>query len=286
MSKKALGKGIGALLRDLEDAKDAPDVIQVPLDSLKSNPYQPRTVFPEDRVKELADSIRTNGVIQPILVEADRDGTYTIIAGERRYKASKMAGLERIPVLVRKFSTEEKIGIALIENIQRDDLTPVEEALGYKRLSEVAELNQEEIARRVGKNRSTIANTLRLLRLPEEMLQALNNADITSGHARAILSCVNPSDQKILFERILKQNLSVRQTEIGASELNRGKRLPAAGRTTGRTRRIEPAVQDIEQKLIDYLGTKVRIQGTLDRGKIEISYFSRKDLERLMELLG
>jgi ParB family chromosome partitioning protein len=149
----------------------------------------------------------------------------------------------------------------------------------------VANLSQEEIARRVGKNRSTVANTLRLLRLPEEMLAALNNEGITSGHARAILSCVNPSDQKVLFGRIIKQNLSVRQAEIAAAELNRGKRMSPAGGATGKSRRTDPAVQDLEQKLIDCLGTRVKIQGTLDRGKIEISYFSRKDLERLMELL-
>ena len=289
MSKKVLGKGIGALFKEL-DVPDTSEATTLPVKQLKPNPYQPRTRFPDEGLKELADSIREKGVIQPLLVEADPDGTWTVIAGERRLRAAKMAGLKDVPVLVRRFSMVEKIEIALIENIQRENLTPVEEAQGYRKLIEVVELSQEQVAKRVGKDRSTVANSLRLLKLPEPMLEALDKGDITPGHARAILSLVNPADQQILFDRMMAKGLSVREAEMQAQDLRAGRRgpsEPAGGEQRRRPRRaLDPSLEEVRQRLIDGLGTRVDIRGSTTRGKIEITYYSSDDLERMLELLA
>jgi ParB family transcriptional regulator, chromosome partitioning protein len=286
MSKKALGKGIGALLGD-DHAADVSSVAEVPLAVLHPNPEQPRHEFDEASLKELADSIREKGVLQPILAEAGRDGAYVIIAGERRVRAARLAGLTKIPVVVRQFSAEEKLEIALIENVQRDDLSPIEEALAYRRLMEMADLSQEQVAVKVGKDRSTIANTLRLLKLPEEARDALGRGEINAGHARALLATVNPADQQVLLKRIVADGMSVRQAEQAAGALNAGRKgasrpgkgaQPAAART-------DPELRGIEQKLIEKLGTKVEIRGSGKNGRIEISFFSSDDLERLLELL-
>ena len=191
---------------------------------LKPNPHQPRHEFDEAALKELADSIREHGIIQPIIVEDAGDGTYYIIAGERRTRAARLAGLSKVPVIIKKFSDERKLEIALIENIQRENLNPVEEAQAYHELMTLGNLSQEEAAARVGKNRSTVANALRLLKLPEDMTNSLASGQITPGHARAILSVLNPSDQRILFGRIVGNGLSVRDAERMAGELNGGSR--------------------------------------------------------------
>ena len=289
MSKKVLGKGIGALFKEL-DVPDTSEATTLPVKQLKPNPYQPRSRFPDEGLKELADSIREKGVIQPLLVEADPDGTWTVIAGERRLRAAKMAGLKDVPVLVRRFSMVEKIEIALIENIQRENLTPVEEAQGYRKLMEAVELSQEQVARRVGKDRSTVANSLRLLKLPEPMLDALDKGDISPGHARAILSLVNPADQQILFERAVEKGLSVREAEMQAQELRSGRRGPSESRGVEQQRRprraLDPSLEEVRQRLIDGLGTRVDIRGSTTRGKIEITYYSTDDLDRMLDLLA
>ncbi len=284
MSKKALGKGIGALLGDLEDAGagDSSGVVQVPVESLKPNTYQPREVFPESTLDELADSIREKGVLQPLLVE--REGEfYSIVAGERRLRAAKKAGLKEIPVLVRNFNQHEKLEVALIENIQREDLTPVEEAKAYEQLIKISGLSQEEVARRVGKKRSTIANSLRLLKLPKDMLKSLNSGEISAGHARAILSVVNQSNRINLYKRVKDKDLSVRQTESSASILNEGIKAPS-GKTL--SEKPDAELEQIEERLIDLLGTKVKIRGNLKKGQIQVNYFSGDDLERIIEILG
>ena len=284
MSKKALGKGIGALLGDLEDAGagDSSGVVQVPVESLKPNTYQPREVFPESTLDELADSIREKGVLQPLLVE--REGEfYSIVAGERRLRAAKKAGLKEIPVLVRNFNQHEKLEVALIENIQREDLTPVEEAKAYEQLIKISGLSQEEVARRVGKKRSTIANSLRLLKLPKDMLKSLNSGEISAGHARAILSVVNQSNRINLYKRVKDKDFSVRQTESSASLLNEGIKAPS-GKTL--SEKPDAELEQIEERLIDLLGTKVKIRGNLKKGQIQVSYFSGDDLERIIEILG
>lgn len=256
---------------------------------LKPNPHQPRHEFDEEALKELADSIREHGIIQPIIVEDAGDGTYFIIAGERRTRAARLAGLAKVPVIVKKFSDERKLEVALIENIQRENLNPVEEAQAYHRLMTLGNLSQEEAASRVGKNRSTVANALRLLKLPEDMTGSLSSGQITSGHARAILSVLNPADQRILFGRIVGNALSVRDAERMAGELNAGSRAgtakPAPKKATGDGMR-DIEIRNIEQKFIDILGTKVSVKGNLERGTIEIAYFSRDDLDRLYEVIN
>ena len=287
MSKKALGKGIDALLGD-ESRPDPSTLVEVRLSLLKPNPHQPRQEFDDASLRELADSIKEKGVLQPILAEADQAGAYFIIAGERRVRAARLAGLEKIPVIVRQFSAQEKLEIALIENVQREDLTPIEQGLAYRRLMEMANLSQEQIGQKVGKDRSTVANVLRLLKLPPEAQDALTRGTITPGHARALLMLVNPSDQQVLLRRVVEAGISVREAEDMAASLNKGKKgAPKSGRTgTAAATRKVPELQEIEQKLIEKLGTKVEVLGTTAKGRIEISYFSAEDLERLLETLA
>lgn len=256
---------------------------------LKPNPHQPRREFDETALRELADSIREHGIIQPIIVEEAGDGSYFIIAGERRTRAARLAGLSKVPVVVKKFSEERKLEVALIENIQRENLNPIEEAQAYHQLMALGNLSQEEAATRVGKNRSTVANALRLLKLPEDIASSLASGQITAGHARAILAVLNPADQRILFGRIVGNGLSVRDAERMAAELNAGSRAsspaPAAKTKTDKDAMKDIEVRNMEQRFIDALGTKVAVKGNLEKGTIEISYFSRDDLDRIYELI-
>ncbi len=294
-----LGRGLDALMEDAETAH-APIVrssggensaagyeLFINPTLLKPNPHQPRKEFDEDALRELADSIREHGIIQPIIAEEVGDGTYYIIAGERRTRAARLAGLSKVPVIIKKYSDTRKLEIALIENIQRENLNPVEEAQAYHKLMTLGNLSQEEAAVRVGKNRSTVANSLRLLKLPEDMISSLATGQITPGHARAILSVLNPSDQRILFGRIVGNGLSVRDAERMSNELNSGSRAGYEKKEIKKTSKDVMKsfeIQNIEQKFIDVMGTKVVVKGSLDHGTIEISYFSRDDLDRLYEL--
>lgn len=302
MSKnKALGKGLDALLElnseiiDInnysemdENIKDdlTNKVVLVPLDKIEANPNQPRKTFDEDSLVELSESIKHKGVIQPVLVEKNdnKEGSYIIVAGERRYRASKIACIEKIPVIVRSFSEEDKLEIALIENIQRENLTPIEEARAYRHIMDSLNLNQQELSERVGKNRSTVANSLRLLKLPEDIQDSLNKGKLSPGHARSILSIVNPADQRILFNRIVDKGLSVRESESIASDLNKGSRV-VQSRGNSPKKKI-PEIMHVEQKFIDAFGTKVQIKGNIHKGKIEISYFSSDDLDRIFEIIN
>lgn len=295
MSRRALGRGIDALLSLEGEVVDKSATSSVPTTSLKISGDQPRKSFSQEGIEELARSIQSKGVLQPILVEPSSEGgpsgegKFVIVAGERRFRAAKMAGLKEIPVLIRKFSELEKTEIALIENLQREDLTPVEEALGYKTLVERGGLTQEEVARRVGKNRSTVANSLRLLKLPEAMLEALDRGRISSGHARALLSLDSVSDQEVLFRRLIERQLSVRETESLASRLNSSRQEAARDQGNRQDRQEQqksPQLRSLEQLLIERLGTKVSIKGSESRGKVEISYYSTDDLDRLCSLIA
>ncbi|ULQ60901.1 ParB/RepB/Spo0J family partition protein [Brucepastera parasyntrophica] len=302
MAKKGgLGRGVEALLgsdieqdeavtvnvKKSESSNKQTSEFFVEVSQLKPNPHQPRREFDEEALSELADSIREHGIIQPIIVEETGDGgSYYIIAGERRTRAARIAGLTKVPVIRRRFSEERKLEIALIENIQREDLNPIEEAQAYRDLMTLGNLNQEEVASRVGKNRSTVANALRLLKLPEDMLSALSSGVITPGHARALLSVLNPSDQRVLFGRITDNGLSVRDTERMAAELNKGARSGKKSESASAKPGKAQEIRDIEQKFIDTLGTKVSVKGTLDHGFVEIAYFSRDDLDRIYEIIG
>ena len=252
---------------------------------LKPNPQQPRTEFNEEELNELAASIKENGIIQPVTIEDAGDGSFYIIAGERRTRAAKIAGLEKIPVQLVKYNEEKKLEIALIENIQRSDLNAIEEAQAYYKLMELGGLTQEQVAIKVGKNRATVANAIRLLKLPEDMQTALSQNKLTAGHARALLSVTDKTNQQILFGKIMGQGLSVRQAEEAAATLNEGakaKKKDEKPVSTAEAR--DPDFANLEQQFIEALGTKVALKGGFERGLITIDYFSRADLDRLYEI--
>lgn len=250
---------------------------------LKPNPHQPRLEFDEEKLKELSDSIAEKGILQPITIEDAKDGTFYIISGERRTRASILAGLQKVPVQLESYNEQEKLEVALIENIQRADLNPVEEAIAYYKLMELGGLKQEEVAKKVGKNRATVANSLRLLKLPEDIQKALVQGQITAGHARALLMVKDKMNMQILFGKIVGQGLSVHQTEEMAQEINspKVKESPKPKNSPAR----DPDLIDAETKFIEKLGTKVQIKGSYEKGSIEISYYNKDDFNRLFDFL-
>lgn len=251
---------------------------------LVPNPFQPRREFDEESLQELAESIKEHGILQPITVEAAENGVFYIIMGERRTRAAKIAGLTEVPVHLGKFSDQKKLEIALIENIQREDLNPVEEAEAYYKLMEISGLSQEQVSARVGKNRSTVANAVRLLKLPEDMRNALAHGKITPGHARALLAVKDNADMRILFAKIIGSNMNVRDAEEMAKTLNEG-----AGKLNQKKKpkqeNKDPNIRALEQQFIEKLGTKVEIKGTMEKGSLEVSFFSKDDLNRLFYLI-
>ncbi|MDR0399652.1 MAG: ParB/RepB/Spo0J family partition protein [Treponema sp.] len=288
-----LGKGLDALLQPEEEfVPPSPGgESAIPLDKLRPNPEQPRKYFGEDELRELADSIREHGIIEPIIAEESGDGFYTIIAGERRYRAALLAGLQEAPVLLRSYPPEARLEIALIENIQRTDLNPIEEAEAYKKLMELTGLSQDSVAAKVGKNRSTVANALRLLRLPAEIQESLIGGEMSPGHGRAILQAARAEDRETLFREIRKEGLSVREAERRAALLNGGPAgIPGAPEeSSGKAEEAPPRriaeLADMEEKLIEKFGTKVSVQGSLEKGHIRIDYYSRDDLDRLYGIM-
>jgi ParB family chromosome partitioning protein len=296
--KHGLGKGLSALLPDDEDLPaelrtaltDAPgagageQALKLPLEKLRANPNQPRKHFDQEDLAELADSIRSHGVIQPLIVEDAGDGNWIIVAGERRWRAARLAGLAEVPALVRSYSEEQRREVSLIENVQRSDLNPMEEAAAYKALMELTGLSQDEAAARVGKNRSTVANALRLLKLFPAAREALARSEITAGHGRAILSVNNEAARKQLLAEILRKGLSVRETEQRAASLNAAKTGAAKPKPAPGGR--DPELNAIEDRFRERLGTKVAINGDMRKGSISIEYYSMDDLDRLLGLLG
>ena len=257
------------------------EIVKLPADKLIPNPVQPRKNFDEIELNELADSIKTYGIIQPVIAADAGDGTYIIIAGERRTRAAKLAGLKTVPVIIRSYTDQKRMEISLIENIQRSDLNPIEEAAAYKNLMDYSGLSQDELAAKVGKNRSTVANALRLLKLPVEIQKNIEEGNVSPGHARALLSITDAKAREKLFREILTGNLTVRQAEKKASSLGEKK---LAKKTPGKKR--PPEVEAMTEKFISRLGTKVVIEGDLNKGRIHIDYYSMEDLERLYEILG
>lgn len=302
--KHGLGKGIGSLMNDysfdsvLENALGiTPDkdqshegvsVLTIPLANIRTNPRQPRKEFDEASLKELASSIQKQGVLQPILVEEIAPGEYSIVAGERRYRASKMAGLETIPALVKDFTDLQRLEVSLIENIQRENLNPIEEAKAYAYLIQEAGITQEELASRVGKNRSTISNSMRLLQLTGTMQHDLLSGKFTAGQARALLSVVNPADREILYRSVLEKDLSVRATEQLAAQFNQGKRVAYQDKKKRSIKSLpkSPDIISVEDKFLHAVGSQVEVKGSLEKGKLEIPYTSSEELERLYQLLA
>lgn len=253
---------------------------------LVPNPKQPRTEFDSKALEELCDSIKEHGIVQPIIIEKAPEGeNFYIIAGERRTRAAKMAGLTKVPVQIRKYDEIKKLEVALIENIQRADLNPIDEAKAYYNLMQMGDLKHEEVAQRVGKNRSTVTNSLRLLKLPEDMQRSLIDGQISAGHARALLSVTNPSDQHVLFGKIIGSGLNVRQAESLAQEYNNGGRAAGEKAKKKKVDTKDPDVIDIEQKFMEIFGTKVVLKGSIDKGSIQIDYYSRQDLDRLYNVI-
>ncbi len=295
-----LGKGFDALMGSWQEPvePEKPEELRkrgmelLPLDRIKPNPDQPRKDFREERIEELAQSIRQQGVLQPLLVEAQGED-YLLIAGERRFRAAQKAGLEEVPAIIREFTPSEKLEIALIENVQRENLNPIEEASAYRELMNELGLSQDEVARRVGKNRSTVANSLRLLLLPEVLQQRVVRGRLSAGHARAVLSLESEELQEHLADEIEGQGMSVRGAERRAKEMASegadggtgaaGDKEKTPRRESGRKQ--SPEMIDLEQQLIEKFGTKVTIAGDAKKGKIEISYLSMEDLERVLEIL-
>ena len=297
-----LGKGMGSLLGNFdfditpdvvsspkekitvqvseEDIKDR--VLYVSVDKITPNVNQPRKSFDDDSLAELSASIKNQGVLQPLLVEKITDDSYVIVAGERRFRAAKIAGLSEVPVIVKSFNEVQRIEVALIENIQRENLNAIDEAAAYQYLIQKSGLTQEEVAEKVGKKRSTVTNSLRLLQLPDQMKDDIISGVLTAGHARAILSLVNPNDRMLLRDKIIEKELSVREAEEEAQALNEGKKVKV--KRTPKAR--DPYIQGVEDKLLEAFGTKVEVKGNLKKGKLVIPYTSQSDLERLYRLLG
>ncbi len=281
-AKAGLGRGLEALLPQI--ASDQTDeVIMVRVDELRPNPYQPRREFDEDRLSELVESIREHGVLQPIIVRRGAVSGYEIIAGERRARAVQKLGQDRIPALIREISDREAMEIALIENLQREDLNPIEIAEAYSRIMQHFSLTQEELAQRVGQSRSHVANLLRLLSLPPEIRQDVSRGTLSMGHARALLSVSDVQARNILAKKIVDEGLSVRVAEQMVNRLQNVSRetqprSPAKAKS-------EPTLKLYEEQFRNYFGTSVRIQLGQKRGKIEIDYFSIDDLERILSLI-
>ena len=301
MSKRRLGKGIDALLqgRPLDQLENLASIQQVSVDQLKPNPHQPRKSFDDTALRELADSIRERGIIQPILAENKGDGSFIIIAGERRFRAAKLAGLEQVPVITQTFTEDEKLEIALIENIQREDLNPIDEARALSSALELSGSTQDDLAKRLGKSRSAIANSLRLLRLESDIQEAIASGSVSAGHARQIVAISSESGRRDLLERIVTGNLTVRETEAAVRQMNGGGSvpepipeteeslsLPPGAHTSPATQTLSPELQKVQELLMDHFGTRVTIRGTDDKGRIEIVYLSVDDLERIVEVAG
>ena len=277
-----LGRGYDALIPNAGTIKNQ-ETNFVDIQLIITNPDQPRKDFDQSALQELANSIKEKGILQPILVEKT-DDKYLIIAGERRYRAALMAHLTQVPIITGHFSKQEKLEIALIENIQRKDLTPIEEALAYEALMQNSNLNQDELAKKVGKNRSTIANSLRLLKLSDQMKEAVSRGTLTAGHARAILSVDSKENQQKLFEAIEKKDLSVREAEAMAAKLNQ-EDANAVNPKLYNSRK-DPEMAATEKRFAEKLGTKVALKGTMKKGKLEISYKTKEELLHLYEMLG
>ncbi len=272
--KTALGKGLESLLPDKTQ-----EIINIDITRIMPGEQQPRKVFKDTALQELAASIKEKGVLQPIIVSRTGDGTFKLIAGERRWRASSLAGLKKIPAMVKDVASADSLEIALIENIQREDLNPVETAEAFHRLMKDFSLTQEELSAKVGKDRATVANYLRLLKLPDEIKKFIDDGTLSMGHARAILSVEGKANQLEVARRIIHKGLSVRETEALA------RRWSAGARKKTVHRKKDPQIESLQEKLIRSLGTKVRIHHKGKKGKIEIEYYSLDELERLLDLL-
>jgi len=273
---KRLGRGLADLIETT--AQNAPSLVMLKTQHIRANRFQPRTRIHPEALEELKQSIKQRGVIQPVIVRPLAHGTYELVAGERRWRAAQALGIEEVPAVIRALSDRETVEHSLVENLQREDLNPIEEAKAYVRLAEEFGYTQETVAETVGKDRTTVANALRLLRLPEEIQQALSHGTITMGHAKALLAVEGSAKQLEVFRRAVREQFSVRQLEAIAAS-----RQPARRR---QSTKIDPAEKALEDAMRRHLGTKVRLVSRQKGGRIVIEYFSSEDLERIVQALG
>lgn len=302
MAKKVLGRGLGAFFPEYDKKEEqekkssektktavpiAPVekvnvVLNIPVEHIRANPHQPRQDFNEEALDELADSIKKHGLIQPITVRYLGEKRFELISGERRLRASKSAGLDEIPSYIREVDDEQMIAFALIENIQREELNPLEVAMGYQRLMEECNYTQGEVAERVGKNRTTVTNMMRLLQLPDFIQAALRDEKISTGHARSLINVEKESNQSAILKKILKKSLSVRQAEDLVRSLDKKNQTE---QVTKSSKESSPFVNSIEKRLRSNLSTKVNIKQKGKGGEIRIQYYSNDDLERLLQII-
>lgn len=281
--RAGLGRGLEALIPTDNDTSDQTTYLEIPVDGIKPNPDQPRSRFDDDSLAELAASIEEVGVLQPVVVSRDEDGTLYLIAGERRWRAARKAGLSTIPAVVRGATGDTTLVEALVENVQRQDLTPLEEAHAYKQLLENTGMNQEQVATRVGKSRSAVSNTLRLLQLPAAVQRMIDSGALSAGHARALVGLEDEKYAVYLAERAVNEGLSVRQVEDAVRDRKAVDDPPAATKV----RQIRPVeIIELEKRLADRLGSKVKIDYRNERGKVEIRFASLEDLERIYRILS
>ena len=281
MAKAKLGRGLGSLFDEPVIAENTDTVETLRITLVEPNKNQPRHQFDNDKIEELAESIKEHGVIQPIIV-ARNDDRYKIVAGERRWRAAKKAGLKEIPAVIRNYSEFEIAQIALIENLQRENLNPIEEALGYQTLMNKFSMTQEDVSDKIGKSRSAIANAVRLLSLDEPIRQKLISGEISSGHARALLSVESPKARLALLESIIEKGLNVRQTEALAKQLQKAK---PKKKTPVIDEQVQAQLAILEDRLSTKLGTKVTLHHDNKKGKIEIEYYGNRDLDRIISII-
>ena len=281
MEKRGLGKGLSSLIPGANWKEERAAPLEIALDAISFNPYQPRKSYDDEKLQDLIRSVRVHGILQPVVVRPKAEGTYELVAGERRLRAASEAGLTKIPAVVRELTNEQSLEVALIENLQREDISPIEAARAYRRLAEEFGLSQDDIAFRVGKSRPSVANTLRLLNLPTEIQMSLEKGDITEGHARALLSISDPEAQQRTWRTVVGERLSVREAE----------RISKDGASSTVSRETIPILEkdanilDIEDRLRRLFGSKVSIRSRQGRGKIDIEFYSQDDLERILGLL-
>ena len=296
MKKTSLGTGLSSLIPKKTNinskitkkqfvvpssgVSEQDNLLEIETGKIIANPHQPRKYFEENNLKELANSIKEHGILQPLVVSKIGSGQYELIAGERRLEASKLVNLKTVPVIVRSVSDQQKLELALVENVQRHNLNPIEEARAYLKLADEFNLTQKEIAQKSGKSRSMIANSLRLLDLPIEIQRGLMEEKITAGHARAILALDNPEKQRALYQLILKNGLSVRAAE------EKVKSVTVKSYKRKNTKRDDPAIQDMENRLQEKLKTKVQIKKSGRSGKVVIEFYSEEELGKIVKLLN
>lgn len=286
MAKKGLGRGLGALLDAgavVETTTETEkDVKKIKITQIEPNKAQPRTDFDEEKIEELADSIREYGLIQPIVVKLNKNGYYTIIAGERRWRAARKAGLKEVPAVIKDVSEQTEKEITLIENIQREDLNALEEAAGIKELMDVYGLTQEDVAKKIGRSRPAVANILRLLNLPEEIQKLVKEGTLSQGHARALLAVEDKVKAQDIAKLIIAQDMSVRQTEAYIANLSK---VRTVKKPTKEEIEISRHIKALEESLSSELGTKIKIVNKKNKGKIEIPYNSSEDFDRIIKLI-